>query len=146
MGKLCKGDTSLDIEDLVTGPSAAAAAAAAGAGAGAGAAGGSAGSADAASAAAKNIIPAVACPVHSFVFDLRTGHCLTNHTHVPSGPVYATRVLEPLGVVFLAREATPQADNQVSLEDGQSTQRAIVKAAIDRKFARDGDDMVVYLE
>lgn len=80
----------------------------------------------------------VSCPVHTYVFDLKTGHCLTDkRNHTPATPVYKTRIAcgaDGLGMVQICTTPNASVPNKVPLDVGNAAQLALVKIGLDRKF------------
>ena len=64
----------------------------------------------------------VTCPVHSFAFDLTTGHCVTDKRRkTPAANVYSTRIWQDNNgkeVVQISTKVKPVVENTVSLEVG----------------------------
>lgn len=85
----------------------------------------------------------IACPAHSHVFELSTGHCLTDKETTPAR-VYATKV-DGNGFVCISRSAVEPSGTRVStinaLPKGtvDAIQLQMVATALERKFpSRDG--------
>ena len=106
---------------------------------------------------------AVLCPVHSYAFDLQTGHCVTDKGKgTPSAKVYRTRIItvSSPGAAKGSKNSDPSdgnssagssdnqsrrvlqihavpedaADNRVSLEAGNKAQLHLVQLALERKY------------
>ena len=83
-------------------------------------------------------LPVVDCPVHAYVFDLRSGHCITDRRgRTPPAPVYPTRTAVVGGQRVLqvcSKPRAPVPENTVSVEAGNKAQLHLVARAMDRKF------------
>ena len=87
--------------------------------------------------------PVVACPVHAFTFDLRTGHCISNHKKdgrlgTPPGLVFSARQ-ERAGEISLFTEPLPPQPNRVAQADGFAAQLELVRIGLDRKYGKECD-------
>lgn len=73
----------------------------------------------------------VACPVHSFTFDVSTGQCVSDGGCTKRGNTYKTRV-GPTGIVYMFSEPDDGAEkeNTFSKQQGHKAQMAIVERAL----------------
>ena len=99
---------------------------------------------------------AVLCPVHSFAFDLQTGHCITDKRQgTPPARIYRTRLItvaaESAGgshstsrMLQIHTEPKETTENTVSLKAGNKAQLHLVQLALERKYGvaadSDGED------
>jgi nitrite reductase/ring-hydroxylating ferredoxin subunit len=89
---------------------------------------------------ASSCVAAVACPVHSFVFDLVTGVCVAGSKRGSKASAKVYRVETTLaGNILLAREPTPRVEaergeSEFREKDGNRMQMHLVEAALDAKF------------
>ena len=86
----------------------------------------------------------VTCPVHSFAFDLTTGHCVTDKRRkTPAANVYSTRIWQDNNgkeVVQISTKVKPVVENTVSLEVGNKAQLRLVEMALRIKFGDESDE------
>jgi nitrite reductase/ring-hydroxylating ferredoxin subunit len=110
---------------------------------------------------------AVLCPVHSYAFDLQTGHCITDKGRgTPSANIYRTRIITVNAGAAAAQKSSnanvldgggsnirrvlqinmvpkDTAENTVSLTAGNKAQLHLVQLALERKYGtaeEEGDD------
>ena len=77
------------------------------------------------------LLHVVSCPVHTYVFDLTTGHCLTNQTS--SANVYNVRVNQ-MEMVQIYSKPNKAKKNHVSIEVGQQAQLKLVEIGLNKKY------------
>ena len=79
----------------------------------------------------------MACPVHSFVFDLATGRCVAGSKRKPKpATVYKVQITAS-GHILLSKEPAevpPVEESEVQVEDGNRMQMHLVEAALEAKF------------
>jgi nitrite reductase/ring-hydroxylating ferredoxin subunit len=80
----------------------------------------------------------VSCPVHTFAFDLSTGHCVTDKRRkTPAASVYSTRIWrenDGSEVVQISTMPRKAVENVVSIDVGNRAQLRLVEIALRRKF------------
>ena len=93
--------------------------------------------------------PCIACPAHTYVFDARTGHCLTDD-YTPSARIYSVKrtTSGASTVLWVAREPNQPVSDQgggrheqgIGTDEGNAIQLLMVEKALKRRFGDDEDE------
>jgi nitrite reductase/ring-hydroxylating ferredoxin subunit len=73
-------------------------------------------------------------PVHTFVFDLHTGHCVTD-SRTPPARIYATKLTGD-GRVLVQCKPLAQQQRRATIEDGHRMQMLLVEQGLDRVYGK----------